>query len=532
MDPNQYREQAAAVVEDIAKYYERLPDLRVVSDVTPGYLRPLLPASAPEEPEDLSSIQADIQSKILPGLTHWQSPNFMAFFPASSSHPAMLADMYSTAFTGAYFNWICSPAATELETVVLDWLAQALALPACFHSTGPTGGGGVIHGSASEAILTVMVAAREKYVDAHVRPAPVNASAAEIDAVDDARAELRGKLVALGSDMTHSSTRKAARVLGLRFATVPVRRKNGFALVGADLERTVRELRARGLHPFFLTTNYGTTDVCAVDDFVSIADSLSVLAREFPSAHGQAADGEQDAMPGDIWVHVDAAYAGSALILPEHQNNAASDSPSAPEIFARFHSFDFNPHKWMLVNFDCSALYVRRAEYLVDALSTNPAYLRNAFSDAGLVTDYRDWQIPLGRRFRSLKLWFVIRMFGLRGLREHLRGGIQRAEKMADLLRSREDLFEILHGPSYALVVFRLASRKGANLDAAEDEADRAARGSRMYEAINAAGKIYLTSSMPGGQFAIRISTGVASTQDSHIQDAFDIIVSEAEAQL
>ncbi|KAL1900366.1 hypothetical protein Cpir12675_001050 [Ceratocystis pirilliformis] len=552
MDPQKYREQATAAIDDskipalsLSKsnnqllYYEQLPDLRVTSNVTPGYLRPLLPASAPEEPEPFSDIQADIQSKIMPGLTHWQSPNFMAFFPASSSHPAMVADMYCNAFTGAHFNWICSPAATELETIVLDWLAQALNLPSCYQSTGPTGGGGVIHGSASEAILTVMVAAREKYLGAHVRHLPAS-TPAELEALEEAKAELHGKLVVLYSAMTHSSTKKAAKILGLRCASVPVKRENGFALKGDDLGHTVCELRDRGLHPFFLTATYGTTDVCAVDDFESIAKVLGTLAHQQSSVNLEtqpieaevlenATTGSQDDMAGDIWVHVDAAYAGSALILPEYQNNKASGSPSSPAIFERFHSFNFNPHKWLLVNFDCSALYVRRSSYLADALSMTPPYLRNGFSDAGLVTDYRDWQIPLGRRFRALKLWFVMRMFGLQGLREHLRSGISRAEKLAKMLRSRPDLFEIVYGPVYALVVFRLASRNPENKNTDEDDADRAARGSRMYETINAAGKIYLTSSMPGGQFAIRVSTAVASTKDSHIQDAFDILVKEAE---
>ncbi|KKA29898.1 hypothetical protein TD95_001492 [Thielaviopsis punctulata] len=537
MDTKRYKENAAAAVDDIAAYYDSLPNLRVLSNVQPGYLRPLLPASAPEDPEPFSAIQADMASKIMPGLTHWQSPNFMAFFPASSSDPAMVADMYCNAFTGAHFNWICSPAATELETIVLDWLADAASLPTCFRATGATGGGGVIHGSASEAILTVMVAAREKYITAHTAHLPRGTADAD-DALEDARAELRSRLVALGSAMTHSSTKKAAQVLGLRYSAVPVHAADGFALRGAALEDTIRNLRARGLHPFFLTANYGTTDVCAVDNFPEIAAALRRVAAwdgEDAGLAAQISDAgrkAQDALRGDVWVHVDAAYAGSALILPEHQNKAGSPSPSAPAVFSEFHSFNFNPHKWLLVNFDCSALYVRRAEYLVDALSIAPPYLRNAFSDAGLVTDYRDWQIPLGRRFRALKLWFVLRMVGLKGLRAHLRKGIALAERLAEKLQSRPDLFEIVYGPCYALVVFRLARSLKANAEegSAEDKADRHARGNKMVEAINAKGEIYLTPSMPGGEFAIRVSTGGANSDEKHIDRAFDVLVKEAVA--
>lgn len=463
-----------------------------MSAVEPGYLRPLLPSAAPQDPEPFETIRADIASKIMPGLTHWSHPGFMAFFPSAGSFPGAIAEMYSNAFNGAHFNWICSPAATELETIVLDWIAQALGLPECFTSGGSTHGGGVIHGTASEAILTVMVAARDKYIAAKTAHLP------EGEAKEDAIWTLRSKLVALGSAGAHSSTKKAAQILGVRFATVPVREEASFAMQGADLSATLADLAAKGLEPFYLTVTMGTTDVCAVDDFESIADALD--------AHGK----------DSVFVHVDAAFAGSALLLPENQHIATT--------FARFHSFNFNPHKWMLTNFDCSATYIRnRADLLTSGLSIKPPYLRNQYSDNELVTDYRDWQIPLGRRFRSLKLWFVLRSYGISGLQKHIRNGVDLAEKLQDKLKTCPDLFTIFTPARFALVTLRVTG-------GSEDEINK--RTEAVYEDINASGDFYLTSTVVNGKFAIRICTGVPSVREEHVEKVFQLLVERAEAAL
>ena len=482
----------------VVTYNETIESRRVLSAVQPGYLRELLPAAAPEQGEAWRAIQADVENKIMPGITHWQSPNFMAFFPCAASYPAVLADLYSDALNGAHFNWICSPAVTELETVMMDWLARALALPESYLSSGR--GGGVIQATASDAIVVAMVAARDK----HLREALASQEFASEEAREDAFADRRGRLVALGSAAAHSSTKKAAQVLGLRFAAVPVRREDGYAMQGAAVAETVRALRARGLEPFYLTATYGTTDTCAVDDMAGIA---AALAEAGPEA-------------GSVWVHVDAAYAGAALICPEYQSDALQGA------LDRFHSFNFNAHKWLLTNFDCSCLWVRDRAWLVEALSIKPPYLRNQFSEAGLVTDYRDWQIALGRRFRSLKLWFVMRSYGLEGLRAHLRGGIRLAEGLAAKLESRKDLFEMVAGPAYALVVFRCVGPPGA------DEKARNELTERVYEAINHEGEIYLTSSVLDGLYAIRVCTGVPSVREEHVQKAFDIIVAQTEKAL
>ena len=256
----------------------------------------------------------------MPGLTHWQSPNFMAFFPASSTYPGMLGELYSAAFTAPAFNWLCSPAVTELETVVLDWLAQAIKLPNVYMSSGELGGGGVIQGSASEAVVTVMVAAREKFLRLKVEGEDLTG-----DTKENRIAELRGKLVALGSDQSHSSTAKAALIAGTRYKSVKCEMNDDLAMKGYSLESTIEECRREGLEPFFLTTTLGTTATCAVDDFHEIAELKRKIGESF-------------------WVHVDAAYAGAALVCEEFQH--------LTEEMGAFDSFDVNMHKWLLTNFD------------------------------------------------------------------------------------------------------------------------------------------------------------------------------------
>jgi aromatic-L-amino-acid decarboxylase len=415
----------------------------------------------------------------------------MAFFPASSSFPGMLGELYSAAFTVPAFNWICSPAVTELETIVLDWLAKLFNLPECYLST--THGGGVIQGSASEAIVTVMVAARDKYL----RETTSHLSGLELE---NAIAHKRSTMVALGSEAAHSSTQKAAQIAGVRYRSVPVSRENDFAMTGAQLEEMLRQCKAQGLEPFYLTTTLGSTSTCAVDDFGSIA---SVLATHAPPN-----------VPGEIWVHVDAAYAGVALICPEFQHLTAS--------FEHFHSFNTNMHKWLLTNFDASCLYVRKRKDLIDALSILPSYLRNEFSESGLVTDYRDWQIPLGRRFRSLKIWFVLRTYGINGLQAHIRKHVQLGEIFAGLLKTRRDLFEMVTGPSFALTVFNIVSKM-----ASKEEQDKLTKD--VYEMVNKRGEIYLTSSVVGGVYVIRVVSANPLAEERNVRRAFEILVEVAE---
>lgn len=515
----QFQRAASSVIKDIEKYYSSLPSRPVLPSITPGYLQKLLPSEAPIQGEEWQAIENDIEQKIMAGVTHWQHPKFMAFFCASSTYPGILGEMWSAALTAPAFNWICSPVVTELETIVLDWLARILGLPDTFLSKGE--GGGVIQGSASEAIVTVMVAARERYINRQIEREGIT----DPDEIEDRCCELRGKLVALGSEQAHSSTKKASNIAGTRFRSISTHRSNDYALAGSELRSKIIELEARGLHPFYLTVTLGSTNTCAVDDFMSIAE----VAKDYP----------------DIWIHCDAAYAGAALVLPEYHHLSKQMS--------FIDSFNMNMHKWLLTNFDASCLFVQKRRDLTDALSITPAYLKNQFSDSGLVTDYRDWQIPLGRRFRSLKIWFVIRTWGVQGLQQHIRHHLKLGQMFADLVRSRSDIFSILTTPRFALTVFTVVPRKqppdlphqtvtGGDLRPRQDQtlpiqpltdSDelQASNGitKQVFSIIDEQKDFFLTSTVIGGVYAIRVVSANPLAEEKYIRQVFDLLVTTAE---
>ena len=517
MTGEQFISAANASAEEIENYFSTIVDRPVLPSVSPGYLKKLLPTSAPEHGESWNSIQSDIENNIMPGITHWQHPKYVAFFPATTSYPSMLGEMWSAALSSPAFNWICSPVVTELETVVMDWFAQILALPSSFLSHGS--GGGVIQLSASDAIATVMVAARERFIRRQLERENIT----DPNEIEDRSCELRGKLVALGTDQSHSSTKKGAIVVGTRFRSIATHHAHAYALQGSDLRAKIEELKAKGLHPYYLTVTIGTTNTCAVDDMASIAE----VAKDYP----------------DIWIHCDAAYAGSALILPEYQH--LSQQMSFVD------SFNMNMHKWLNVNFDASMLYVQKRKDLTDALSITPSYLRNTFSDSGLVTDYRDWQIPLGRRFRSLKIWFVLRTYGVEGLRKHVRNGIAIGDTFADLIRSRSDLFAITAPPRFALTVFSIRPRHTKSQpalngsgdprpdpdrhiaiepslrDAELEEANALTK--EVYEIIDQGKEFFVTSSVVGGVYAIRVVSANMLAEEKYVRQLFEVLVKTAE---
>jgi aromatic-L-amino-acid/L-tryptophan decarboxylase len=527
MDANQFREAAHAAIEEIIAYNNNIESYPVLPQIKPGYLAPQLPKTAPDTPEAWSTIQPDIATKIIPGLTHWQSPRFMAFFPACVTYPSMLGEMYSAAFNAPAFNWLCSPACTELETVVTDWLCRALSLPPTFLSTSPNGGGGTIQGSASEAIVTCMVAARERYI---FRKCSAEGLSPDTDQWEQRVASLRGRLVALASDQTHSSTQKGARIAGTRFHAIATSPTQNFSLSAPNLTSALQDCKARGLEPYYITLTLGTTSTCSVDDFAS----LTPLLQQHP----------------DIWVHVDAAYAGAALILPQFAQRYSHHMSLAD-------SFNMNMHKWLLVNFDASMLYVQNRSDLTRALSISAAYYENSASDSGLVTDYRDWQIPLGRRFRALKIWFVMRSFGIAGMGEHVSRTVLLGELFAGLVREKADVFEIVAEPGFALTCFRL---RPAFLDrlrraGADDGADGAAgdvdvgfvsmenKGQEMEvvanaltkqvtDLINERGEVFLTGSTAGGKTFIRVVSANSRAEEKYIREAWDVIVKTTEEVL
>jgi aromatic-L-amino-acid decarboxylase len=523
MTGQQFQEAAISAVNDIEKYYTNLPERTVIPSIAPGYLQKLLPSSAPQRGEQWDAIAKDIESKIMPGVTHWQSPKFMAFFPANSTYPGILGEMWTAALTAPAFNWQCSPVVTELETVVLDWLAKILALPEGFMSTNE--GGGVIQGSASEAIVTVVVAARERYVRRQLERENLTLDS---DEGEDRACELRSKLVAVGSEQAHSSTKKAAIIAGTRYRSITTSRSNAYAMTGQNVRQKLEELTAKGLHPYYLTVSIGTTNTCAVDDLEAIA----AVARDYP----------------DVWIHCDAAYAGAALVLPEYQHLSAQ--------LSFVDSFDMNMHKWLLANFDASALYVQKRTDLTSALSVTPAYLRNQYSDSGLVTDYRDWQIPLGRRFRAIKIWFVLRTWGVEGLQEHIRHHLKLGELFADLVKSRSDLFSIFTPPAFALTVLTVNAKKGQRprLEAAtnggdprtyeeshqvvdpepkEEDLQKANEATKeVFEIIDGKKEFFLTSTVIGGVFSIRVVSANPLAEETYVRKVFEELVEAAERVL
>ncbi|EWC46313.1 hypothetical protein DRE_04484 [Drechslerella stenobrocha 248] len=512
MDSPQFRQAAHAAIDQSDNGQS---STTTTTSAPPGYLRELIPPGIPEDGESWENIQRDIEAKIMPGLTHWQSPNFLAFFPANSSYPGILGDLYSGAFTCAAFNWQCSPAVTELETIVLDNVARLINLPEEYHSAGE--GGGVIQGTASEAIVVAVVAARDRAI-AQSKEIWATQNLTE-DEIEDRVCTLRGKLVALGSDQAHSSTKKAAMIAGIRFQTISTV-MGEYSLTGAQVTHKLEDLHARGLVPFYLTTTLGTTPTCATDDFASISTALLAYHTAHPTAP-------------KIWTHVDAAYAGAALILPEYQH--------IPLLFPSFaDSFDFNMHKWLLTNFDCSCMYVRRRRDLTDALSITPAYLRNEYSDSGLVTDYRDWQVPLGRRFRSLKAWFVTRSYGVQGLRAHVRKALDGAAAFTQLVRADTVRFELVAEPAFALNVVRVRPPPGVvgQLEGGEAGAGFARRCNevtkKVADRVNKEGKIFITPTVLGhGEesiTAIRVVGAAPGVQVADLENAFRIISETVDA--
>lgn len=461
MDEQQFREAAHKVIEDIIAYNKELentppvgdgPSSSVLSSVEHGYLAQRLPTSLPQAGESFDEIRRDFHEHVMPGITHWQSPNFMAYFPANFSYPALLADMYSDMVTCAAFNWQASPAVTEMEVLVLDMLASAFGLGDQFQSKGK--GGGVIVGSASEATLTFMIAARERYLTLHP----------EVKVED---------LVCMVSDQTHACSEKAANLLGIQCVKVKTVAEQGYRMTEHNVRQAISEL-AEGKKLFYIVPSFGSTGLCVVDDLPGVNAAVAGL---------------------DVWVHLDAAYAGAALICPEVQ----------AQLSGQFDSIDINAHKWFLTNFDCSCAWLSDRKYLLQAMDLTPSYLRNAHSDAGSVVDYRNWGIPLGRRFRSLKLWFVLRTYGIDGMRDHVRRHMRFSDKFVELVRADETM-TVVDEPRFALCVFRFD----------DDDVSR-----RVYERVNADGRLFITSAVIGGRYVIRVVAGSPYVTEAHLVAAY-----------
>ncbi|XP_055327314.1 aromatic-L-amino-acid decarboxylase-like [Paramacrobiotus metropolitanus] len=465
MESEKFAVAGRQMIDYVIQYLENIRDRRVFPTVKPGFMRELIPADAPDKGESWEAVFNDIERVIMPGVTHWHSPRFNAFFPTANSYPAILADILSDAIGCVGFTWAASPSCTELEVVMMDWLGKMLKLPNEFLSCGGGLGGGVIQGTASEATVVALLAAKSRAVKKIKEDHP---GFTDMD--------ILSKLMCYASDQAHSSVERAAMLGALNIRLI--KSNDDFSMNASLLEETIKQDKANGLFPFYVVATLGTTPCCAFDNLMEIGP---ICQRE------------------SVWLHVDAAYAGSAFICPEFRHYM--DGVELAD------SFNFNPHKWMLVNFDCSAMWVKNSPELVEAFNVDPLYLRH--DKQGLVPDYRHWQIPLGRRFRSLKLWFVMRMYGVEGIQRQIREQVALAKEFEQLLAS-DHRFELAVPVRMGLTCFRLKGPNELN--------------EKLLRRINESGKIYLTPSKLRDKFIIRCCVCASRTTSNDIEYSWTVI--------
>ena len=459
MTPDEFQRYGRAVVDWIADYYRRVESFPVLSAAEPDQIRASLPPQPPLQGEPFEQILKDVEELILPGVTHWQSPNFFAYFPANTSGPAVLGELLSAGLGVQGMIWATSPACTELETHVLDWLVDMMGLPKKFISS--TAGGGVIQDTASSASLCALLVARERATEYASNECGCD-----------------GRLVAYTSSQGHSSIEKAVKIAGLgrrNLRLIDV--DKDFALRPDALAQQIDQDLEASLVPCFVCATVGTTSSNAIDPLPAIGQ----ICRE-----------------RGVWLHVDAAMSGTAALCPEFRHLF--------EGLEWADSYCFNPHKWMFTNFDCDCFWVADRAALINTLSILPEYLRNRATESGAVIDYRDWHIQLGRRFRALKLWFVIRHYGVEGLRYHVRQHVTLAQTFASWVREHEQ-FELAVEPPLNLVCFRHLGGEAIN--------------QRLMDTLNQSGDLYLTHTRLDGKLTLRFCVGQTHTQAHHVEQAW-----------
>ncbi|MDG4765441.1 pyridoxal-dependent decarboxylase [Solwaraspora sp. WMMD406] len=491
MDVAEFRRYGYEVVDWIAGYWETLERRPVQpADSPPGAVAAALPAAPPEDGTGFDGVLADLDRIVAPGLTHWQHPGFFGYFPANTSGPSVLGDLVSAGLGVQGMLWATSPACTEIETVMLDWLAQLLDLPSRFRSD--SGGGGVIQDSASSATLVATLAALHRASGGRWRTDGTT-----------------GGYTAYTSTEGHSSIEKAARIAGIGDDNVRLIETDPttMAMRPAALRAALAADVAGGRRPAIVVATIGTTSTTAIDP----VERIGPICAEY-----------------GVWLHVDAAYAGAAAVCPELRWTHAG--------LERADSYCFDPHKWLLTGFDCDAFWVADRAGLVAALTVLPEFLRNAASESGAVIDYRDWQVPLGRRFRALKLWFVLRWYGARGLRAHVRSAVEHAAWFAGRVAA-DDRFEVVAPGPFALVCFRLRAdlpdgrqERADSLNSPQERAD--ALNSRLLGRVNSDGSVFLTHTRVGGRFTLRLAVGAPRTERRHLVAAWDLISRTADELL
>jgi aromatic-L-amino-acid decarboxylase len=465
MDDQEFRQWGYKFVDWVADYLQNVGEYPVQPDLEPGGIKNQLPSAAPLKGESMEEIFADFQKIILPGMTHWQHPAWFAYFSANNSPPSVLAELLTAGMGSQCMVWATSPAATELEEMVLEWLRQLLGLP--------EGWAGVIQDTASTASLVALLTAREK------------ATGYQINAKG-----FTDQLKVYISQEAHSSIEKGVKIAGIgreNIRTIPV--DDNFAMLPEELEHCLSEDKAQGEIPACVVATVGTTSSSAIDPLGPIGR----ICRDF-----------------GVWLHVDAAYAGTAAILPEKQGMLRGVENAD--------SLVFNPHKWMLTNFDCSAYYVKDPGALIQTFEIHPEYLKTGVDSQ--VKNFRDWHIQLGRRFRALKLWFVLRSYGVEGIQKIIREHIRLAQLFKSWVEEHE-LFEIMAPVPLSLVCFRV--NDGREIEAL----NRLNR--ELLEGVNQTGKLRLTQTTLRGDYVIRMAIGSRNTQEQHVRAAWELIAAHAE---
>ncbi|XP_024528821.1 tyrosine decarboxylase 1 [Selaginella moellendorffii] len=475
MDSEEFREHAHRMVDFVADYYRHIEKFPVRSQVSPGYLNDLIPAFAPQDPESFDDILADVSNIIIPGLTHWQSPSFFSYYPANSSTAGILAEILISGFNTVNFSWIASPAATELEIIVVNWLGKLLELPDSFLSGSSGEGGGVIQGSATEGMLVTLCAARSRAISKHTPNGLV-----EEDVVR--------RLRAYTSDQTHMCLHKACKIAGIKLVVLPTTKETNYALSPALLRGAIEE-GGDDVIPLYLGATLGTTSSAAVDPLLDLGE----IAQEY-----------------GMWFHVDAAYGGSACICPEYRHFLDG--------IEKADSLNVGTHKWLLTNLDCSVLWVKNARTLTSTLSVQSEYLRNKASEAGEVVDFKDWQVSLGKRFRSLKLWLVMRLYGSSKLKNYI---IHHAclARLFERKVSEDKRFEVLVPCRFGLVCFRLKAIEASSVNALNEN---------LLHAVNSNETTFITHTVLSGDFLLRMAVGGTLTEAKHVIKAWETIQKKA----
>jgi len=464
MEKEDFKKFGYQFIDWIAEYMTDVAEYPVVSQIGPGEIKERIPLEPPFEGEPMDRIFKDFKEIILPGITHWQHPSWFAYFPANNSPPSILAELLTAGMGAQCMVWQTSPAAAELEEVVLEWLRKMLGLPEEMV--------GVIQDTASTATLCALLTAREDKTDFEAN-----------------LKGLRKPLIVYASEETHSSIEKGVKIAGygkesLRY--IPT--DETFAMIPSKLEEVVIKDQESGLQPACVVATLGTTSSTAIDPL----NAIGKICRR----HG-------------LWLHVDAAFGGTVAILPEKR--------SILEGAEYMDSFVFNPHKWMLTNFDCSAYFVRDPGALIRTFEIHPEYLKTGVDEK--VKNFRDWGIQLGRRFRALKLWFVLRFYGVKGLQEMVREHIRIAQLFQQWVEDHND-FELMAPVSSSLVCFRLNDGRSEEVLNTLNK--------QFLESINQTGKVFLTHTALKGKYVLRMLVGQRTTEERHVREAWDLITEKA----